>query len=88
MKIIKKIIAVSLCLSIVLLCGCTNGKKGKNKIYGYEFPVAVYDGISVEDCYLYSGEYVEDGTFEECENVVALKVKNTSLTDIQYRYKL
>ncbi len=83
MKSIKKIIAVFLCLNVILLCGCTTKKKEENKIYGYEFPVAVYDGISVEDCYLYSGEYIEDASFENCENVVALKVKNTSLTDIQ-----
>lgn len=82
MKKIKKIIAVFLCMSIVLLCGCTTAKD-KNIIYGYEFPVAVYDGISVEDCFLYSGEYIEDGSFESCEDIVALKVKNISLTDIQ-----
>ncbi len=83
MKSFKKLIAGFLCFSIILLCGCTTDKKGTKKIHGYEFPAAVYDGISIEDCYLYSGQFVEDGTFESCENVVALKVKNTSLVDIQ-----
>lgn len=85
MKNIKKIIAVTLCLSIILLCGC--GKKDpeqeKKTAYGYEFPIEACEGITVEDFYLYSGEYVEDGSFENCENVVALKVKNTSETDLQ-----
>lgn len=89
MNIIKKIIAVLSCLSIVLLCGCNTEKKPENSveeqklIYGFQFPVAPCDGVSVESLYLYSGEYPEDGSFDACENVVALKVKNNSAKDIQ-----
>ncbi len=89
MKNIKKIIAVLLCLSIVMLCGCNTENKPENTepepfvAYGFKFPTEVYDNVSVEDFFLYSGEYPEDGSFEECENVVALKVKNNSATDIQ-----
>lgn len=87
MKKIKKIIAVFLCLNLALLCGCTNGKNETPETtvtnYGCEFPVAVFEGVSVEEFFLYTGEYVEDGSFEACENVVAIKVKNSSLNDIQ-----
>ncbi len=88
MKNIKKIIAVLLCLSIVMLCGCTVGKKpenteGKKVVCGFTFPAKLYNDVIIEDCYLYSGEYPEDGSFDACENVVALKVKNNSATDVQ-----
>lgn len=88
MKNIKKIIAGLLCLSIVMLCGCSAGKKpenpeGKKVVYGFTFPTKLYNDVIIEDCYLYSGEYPEDGSFGACENVVALKVKNNSGTDIQ-----
>ncbi len=90
MKNIKKIIAVLLCMSIALLCGCTTEKKPEQPVeektktaYGYKFPAAICEGVSVEDFYLYSGEYIEDASFENCEKIVALKVKNTSETDIQ-----
>lgn len=85
MKIIKKFIAILLCLSIVVLCGCGSEKEseGHKLAYGFRFPVALYDDILVEECYLYSGEFLEDGSFDTCENVVALKVKNNSETDVQ-----
>ena len=84
MKNIKNIVAVLLCLSIVVLSGC-GGKdeQVQNISYGFKFPVALYDGVVIEECYLYSGEYVEDGSFDPCENVAAIKVKNSSTTDIQ-----
>lgn len=81
MKNIKKIIAVFLCLNLALLCGCTNETTETN--YGSVFPASVFEGVSVEDCFLYTGEYIEDASFENCENVVAIKVKNSSLNDIQ-----
>ena len=93
MKNIKKIIAVLLCLSIALLCGCsadttettetTQATQTLDPNYGYQFPATVFEGVSVEKCFLYTGEYIEDGSFENCENVAAIKVKNNSLNDIQ-----
>lgn len=90
MKITKRIIAVFLCLSIALLCGCAKGTTETTQPaqttetdFGYEFPATVFDGVSVESCFLYTGEYIEDGSFENCENVAAIKVKNGSLNDIQ-----
>ncbi len=72
MKHIKKIVAVLLCLSFLSFAGCKQTKYGKN------FPIDADTVISVEDCFLYSGEFVEDGSFEEKEDVAAIKVKNNS----------
>ena len=87
MKNIRKFIAVVLCFGIVFLCGCNKNEESsenETKIaYGFEFPTELDYMVTIEDCYLYSGEYVEDGTFEACENVVAIKVKNESGSDIQ-----
>ena len=87
MKNIKRIIAVFLCLSIALLCGCSNETTQNPPVTGvnsgYAFPATIFEGVSVEECFLYTGEYIEDASFENCENVVALKVKNSSLNDIQ-----
>ena len=85
MKTIKKIIPLMLCVCIVMLCGCNADSTDTDKtlVYGFEVPSAIDNGVTVEDVYLYSGEYVEDASFETCENVVAIKVKNVSPTDIQ-----
>lgn len=87
MKNIKKVIAVFLCLSIALLCGCSNETNQNPPVSGlnsgYAYPATVFEGVSVEDCFLYTGQYIEDGSFENCENVAAIKVKNSSLNDIQ-----
>lgn len=90
MKYFKNIIALFLCVSLLLLTGCVNAtpdepvtEQKKNILFGYEFPVALYEDVSIEDCFLYTGEYPEDASYEPCENVVALKVKNTAQNDIQ-----
>lgn len=93
MKNIKKVIAAFLCLSIALLCGCsadttettatTQAAQVFDPNYGYQFPATVFEGVSVEGCFLYSGEYVEDNSFERCEKIAAIKVKNSALNDIQ-----
>lgn len=85
MNIIKKIFAALLCLGIIFLCGCNPADSSQKSFtrYGYTFPAEIED-LSVESCYLYSGEYVEDGSFEICENVAAIKLKNNSEKDIQY----
>lgn len=85
MKSIRKFIAIILCIGIVFLCGCNKNasEDGKKTAYGFEFPYELDYKVTIEDCYLYSGEYIEDGTFDECENVAAIKVKNESGSDIQ-----
>lgn len=92
MKNIRKAVAVLLCLCIALLSGCSTAKKPQSETqpqtqstvsYGFKFPAEVYEGITVEDCFLYSGEYVEDGSFEPCENVAAIRLKNSTEADIQ-----
>lgn len=72
MKHIKKIVAILLCLSFFSLAGCGSTK------YGKALPIDADIDISIEDCFLYSGEFVEDGSFEEKEDVAAIKVKNNS----------
>ena len=85
MKIIKKIIPILLCVCIVFICGCTPDNTGADKktAYGYDISNAIDIGVVIDDIYLYSGKYIEDGSYDECENVAALKVKNLSETDIQ-----
>lgn len=86
MKSIKKFVAVMLALSIVMLCGCSTVKEPEQAYkfaYGFKLPASLYTGITVEECYLYSGEYPEDGSFDACENVAALEIKNNSEADIQ-----
>lgn len=85
MKTVRKIIPLLLCVCIALLCSCSlNGtEESDNKKYGYDLFSEIDYGVIAEDIYLYSGEYPEDGSFENCENVVAIKVKNTSASDIQ-----
>ncbi len=85
MKTIKKIIPLLLCICIVMLCGCNPDSTETNKktAYGYELQAEIDYGVTIEDIYLYSGEYIEDVSSGNCENVVALKVKNNSGSDIQ-----
>jgi len=86
MKTVKKIIPLLLCVCIAMLCGCNpeNSETDKKFAYGYELSSEIGYRVTVEDIYLYSGEYIEDGSFENCENVVALKLKNDSGSDIQF----
>ena len=91
MKNIKRLIAVFLCLSIALLCGCskdapqttTQPAQEFDPNYGYQFPATVFDDVAVDGIFLYTGVYVEDGSFEDCENIAAIKVTNNTLNDIQ-----
>lgn len=82
MKFFKKIIAVVLVFCLFLLTGCADTKVLKNQ-NGTAFPVNIYEDVTVEEGFLYSGEFVEDGSFEEKKDVFALKVKNNSDKDIQ-----
>ena len=88
MKKFKSFIAIVLCLAVLCLAGCGNNTPDEpiteqNLIYGQKFPVALYEDVTIEDCFLYSGEFPEDASYEPCENVAALKVKNNGENDIQ-----
>lgn len=85
MKTVKKFIPLLLCVCIAALCGCKPDvtETDKKFAYGYELSSEIDYRITIEDIYLYSGEYIEDGSFENCENVAAIKVKNGSDSDIQ-----
>ncbi len=83
MKLLKKGVAALLCLVLVTLTGCTTKKTEGDLYFGKPFPVYVDTDVVAEKCYLYDGPFVEDGSFEEKQGVVALKVSNTGEKDIQ-----
>lgn len=83
MKYMKKSIIAFLCLALCLLSACGKEKIKDPVLFGKTFPVNADTDISIEDCFLYSGEFVEDGSFEEKTDVAAIKVKNNSDKDIQ-----
>ncbi len=73
-----KCITALLCVVAVLSFGGCKATDETENFYGFIFPFNVYDDIVIEDGFLYSGEFPEDGSFEEKENVFALKVSNNS----------
>lgn len=83
MKSFKKSVAVFLCLVLATLTGCTTQKTEDDVYFGKPFPVYVDTDVVVKECYLYDGAFVEDGSFEEKQGVVALNVTNTGEKDIQ-----
>ena len=83
MKIIKKSVAILLCLVLVALTGCTKPKKEDGVYFGKVFPVYVDSDVVAEECFLYDGAFVEDGSLEEKQGVAALKVTNKGEKDIQ-----
>ncbi len=83
MKHIKKIIVVLLCLTFFVLTGCNPPEIEKPQAYGKTLPIAVDTDLFIEECFLYSGEFVEDASFEEKTDVAAIKVKNNSDKDVQ-----
>ncbi len=64
------------------MSGCLKEKNDKTYTDD-DFPLMVDTDISVLDCFLYTGEFIEDSSFENKENVAAVKVKNNSAKDIQ-----
>ncbi len=83
MKLIKKSLAILLCLVFVMLAGCTTQKNEDNVYFGKFFPVYVDTNVVAEECFLYDGAFVEDGSFEQKQDVAALKVTNKGEKDIQ-----
>lgn len=49
-----------------------------------EFPFTVGDKLSVSNIFSYSGEFVEDGSDKEVENICAIRVRNDSGSALQY----
>ena len=87
MKNLKKVLPIFLVLVILLVGGCTknsqNGDNITNEFHGKELPIMLSEDISIEEAFLYNGEFVEDGSFSKTDNVFALKVKNISNKAIQ-----
>ncbi len=72
-----------MCLVLATLTGCTTKKTEGDLYFGKPFPVYVDTDVVAKECYLYDGAFVEDGSFEEKQGVVALKVANIGEKDIQ-----
>ncbi len=88
MKYFKSIIAFLLCFSLLTLVGCVSKSpvegETQDTTNGFSFPASLSGEVVVEECFPYSGKYLEDASFEPCENVAALKVKNNGEGDIQF----
>ncbi len=68
-------------MCVFCLFGCN--QKDDTAPDGISFPFAVEEGIIIEDSFLYSGVFPEDGKDDIKENIPALKVRNNSGKDIQ-----
>ena len=75
----KLSIIFALLLGILLICSAC-GKQDPFEGFAGE------NGIEIESIEAYSGPYVEDGSDEEAQNVMQLKVKNVGGSDIQLAY--
>lgn len=83
MKLLRKNVALLLCFALATLTGCSTKKTEDNVYFGKLFPVYIDADVVVNECYLYDGAFIEDGSFEEKQGVVALKVTNIGEKDIQ-----
>ncbi len=81
MKRTKLIIAFLLVFVSLNSAGCS--KDNIDTFHGIVFPVTLHSDIIIEDGYLYSGEFPEDGSFSQKENVLALKIANNSDKDLR-----
>lgn len=83
MKIFRKLFVFILVFSFLLLPACTPDAKNEG-VDLMSFPFVISGDIVVEKAFSYSGEFPEDGSFEEKENVLALKVRNQSTKHLQF----
>ena len=89
MKGLQRILSILLVITLVFLCGCANEHpKDTNEViennFGEKkFPVTVSEDIEIVEAFLYSGEFPEDGSFKNKNDVFALKVVNNSSKDLQ-----
>lgn len=81
MKYLKKFFALTFVLLSVMLTGCSTSDK--DVVFSVDFPYTVDNGIVVEEFFLYSGVFPEDGSFDKKKDIAALRVKNDSGSDLQ-----
>lgn len=81
MNLLKKTLALITLITmfILSLCAC----KEETHVLGFAFPFSLYTDVIVENGFVTTVDYPEDGSFEEKQDVFALKVKNVSDKDIQ-----
>ncbi len=82
MKKLRVILAVLIAVFALGLGGC-KPKDNAETFHGVELPFPVYSDIIIEDSYLYTGQFPEDGSFSQKENVFAIKVSNESDKDLR-----
>lgn len=69
--------------AMILLSAC-NQTKEVESFHGVVFPVSLYSDVFVENGFVSTVDYPEDGSFEKKENVFALNIKNESDKAIQF----
>jgi hypothetical protein len=96
MNLFKNVVVLFLILAIITFFGCNEKENGgqtasntssaiedNDSFCELNLPVQLEEGISITDAYVYTGAFPEDGSFDQKENVFALKVKNYSVKDLQ-----
>lgn len=68
---------------MLLLSACNRTKEAEN-FHGVIFPVSIYSDVVVEEGFLRTVDYPEDGSFEEKQDVFGLKVINESNEAVQF----
>lgn len=83
-NVIKKIISLILVgISVIIsFSGCS--KKAENEELLEKVEKAPADALSVVGIFPYSGQFVEDGSDDEVENIVAAVLVNNSSVDFEY----
>ncbi len=81
MKHFKRVITLILALSALILPSCS--KDNVETFHGIIFPISLYEDIIIEEGFLYTGAFPEDGSFDEKKDVFALKISNNSSKDIR-----
>ena len=82
MKQLKKFLALMLAFAMLVLSACSRAKEAES-FHGVIFPVAVYSDVYVEEGFIRTVSFPEDGSFEEKQDVFGLKVTNDSDKVIQ-----
>jgi hypothetical protein len=90
MKNLKKVLPVLLVFIIAFFGGCANKPDNNNGnaaqeiiFHSKEFPAMLSEDLTITKAFNYDGEFPEDGTFKQENDVFALKVVNNSDKTIQ-----
>ena len=82
MNLFRKVSAFLIASVMMFLAACSSTKEPET-FHGVVFPVSVYSDVVIEEAFVRTAEYPEDGSFEKKKDVFALKVRNESDKAIQ-----